>query len=775
MTRIFVGIGEFSVRFRWLVVAAWIVVTIVSVKAFPGLNSITQSGNSGFLPDSAPSIQAAKLATPFQNTKYASATLIAARSDGALTTADEAAIDQVETTIRGLTNVKVVRDLGISKDGAARQAIIQADVPARGGATADTLVATIRTDLKNANAPSGLTLNLTGQLARTIDNAANSKSSQGQTTRYTYLFIIVLLLLVFRAPLAPLVTLIPAGLVLALSGPVITGAANRLNVNVSSITQVILIVLVLGAGTDYALFLIYRVREELRRGLTPHDAVIRSVSTVGETITFSAFTVIAALVSLVIAQFGLYQSLGPALAIGIFLMLIAGLTILPALLAIFGRAVFWPTSTAKVDVEPVGLWGRLTSGLIQRPVLTLVIGVVFFSGLAFGTVNTSTSGFGDVGSGPAGADSTIGTSVLSKHYPTSTGNLTQAFFHFPQSVWDNPTVLTQAQQQLSSIAAVKTVLGPLTPNGITLTADQLVQLHNALPPPQQLPPVEPASLQAQLPVLVYNAYRGTAQYISSDNQTIAFAVILKDGSSSTAALAAIPALRSDVSHAASTAGADKSGIYGINEFSYDVNQISSSDLSHIIPLVALLIAILLAIVMRSLTAPLYLVASVILSYFAALGFVALIFVHIGKQDGVNFVLPFLMFVFLMALGSDYNILVMTRIREEAQTKPLRIAVQYAVSITGNTVTTAGIILAGTFAILGFAAGNGPGSAQIQQIGYGIAAGVLMDTFLVRTLLVPSIVILLGRWNWWPSPLFHKEASSSVTTSDFPVTPSIAEE
>ncbi|EQD36236.1 MMPL domain protein [mine drainage metagenome] len=186
-------------------------------------------------------------------------------------------------------------------------------------------------------------------------------------------------------------------------------------------------------------------------------------------------------------------------------------------------------------------------------------------------------------------------------------------------------------------------------------------------------------------------------------------------------------------------------------FAYDVQSLSTSDLIHIIPLVAILIALLLAVVMRSLVAPLYLVVSVVLSYLAALGLVAVIFVHLLGQNGINFILPFLMFVFLMALGSDYNILMMTRIREEVQQMPLRQAVRRAVGMTGTTVSTAGLVLGGTFAVLALA-GGGSGGSQIQQIGFGIAAGVFMDTFLIRTLVVPSFVVLLGRWNWWPSKL-----------------------
>ena len=756
MQQIFRGIGNFSVRFRWVILVAWVIITLASVRFFPGLSSVTQSSNSVFLPANSPSSKALQLAAPFQNSQYAALTLIAATNSGRLTAADQADIDQVEAWIRTLPHVKEVLDTGVSPDGAARQAEIQAAVPPMGGGTADQLVSTIRTHLQSEGHSSGLQMHLTGQLALSIDNTASLNTSQGQTSAFTVVFIIVFLLLVFRAPLAPVITLLPAGLVVLLANPVITGAANHLHLSVSTITPLLLIVLILGAGTDYALFLIYRVREELRNGLTPPDAVRRAVSTVGETITFSAFTVMAALLSLAAAQFGIYQSLGPSLAIGIFLMLLAGLTLLPALLAIFGRAVFWPTSTQRVDTQPVGVWGRLTGGLVQRPALTLLLGVILFGGLALGTLNSPTAGLGAINQGPTGADSTLGSALIAKHYPAPAGILTEVYFAYGQPVWQSPERLATAQQKLGAIQGVKFVLGPLTPNGIPLTVAQLTHLHQVLGAPQALPAEEPAQFQATVPPLLYNAYRGTAQYISADGRTIQLVTILKQYSGGTAG---VPALRQAVTRAGQAAGASQAGIFGIDELAYDVGQVTTSDLHHIIPLVALLIAILLALVLRSLVAPLYLVASVVLSYLAAVGLVSIVFVDLGGQNGIQFVLPFLMFVFLMALGSDYNILVMTRIREEAQTKPLREAVRHAVSITGITVTTAGLVLAGTFAVLGFAAGGSQSAAQIQQIGFGIAAGILMDTFLVRTLLVPATVVLLGKWNWWPSPLFTKALSS----------------
>jgi putative drug exporter of the RND superfamily len=189
------------------------------------------------------------------------------------------------------------------------------------------------------------------------------------------------------------------------------------------------------------------------------------------------------------------------------------------------------------------------------------------------------------------------------------------------------------------------------------------------------------------------------------------------------------------------------GVAGEAPAAYDVSQISTNDLSRIVPLVLLIIALLLTVLLRSLVAPLYLIFSVGLSYLASLGLAIIVFIGIAGNSGLNFVLPFFMFIFLMALGSDYNILVMTRIREEARTLPLPDAVRRAISATGSTVTSAGLVLAGTFAVLTVA-----GNAQTQEIGLGLAAGIMLDTFFVRTLLIPSAVVLIGRWNWWPSSM-----------------------
>ena len=764
MNRIFALIGVASVRFRFLIVVAWIVITIVAVKTLPSLNSVAKDTTSGFLPANVASIKASNMASPFIDVSLGTANLIAVR-DGGLTPADNTAIDALESRIKTLDTVKVVVDLGISGDGAARQILIEAQVAqfTGGGGPVD-LVAAIRSAATKA-APAGLQTHLTGEIPDLVDNASASGASQDRTQTFSLLFIIVLLVLAYRALLAPFVTLIPAVIVLVLSGPVIAQAASA-GIQVSSITEFMLIVLILGAGTDYGVFLVFRVREELRHGLSGPDAVIRSVTRVGESITFSAFTVIAALSSVALAEFGLYQSMGPALAIGIALMLGAGLTLLPALLALFGRWVFWPSDVVHRKVQRVGFWDRVGIIATRRPALTLILGAILFGGMASTLLVTGTSGFGTVAASAKGTDSAAGADALNAHFPSSKVVRTLVLFQFARPVWEDPAKLATAQAGLSALPQFKSVVGPLNPNGIPLTTDQLTQLHTALGPPLSLPPV---STTSAVPKDQYNAYRAEGQLISPDGLTVEYSAEVGGGdSSSPAALDTVPGLREEVNAVGASAGATATGLLGNLEFSYDIRAISASDLQRIIPIVAILIAILLAVVMRSAIAPLYLVASVVVSYLGALGLTGIIFVHLGGQAGLNFVLPFLMFVFLMALGSDYNILVMSRIREEAHHLPLRDAVAKAIGRTGSTVTTAGVILGGSFAVLAIAVGGTAGAEQIQQIGYGIAAGVLMDTFFVRSLLVPSVVVLLGRWNWWPTSLgIDKPASDPVVGTSNP--------
>jgi RND superfamily putative drug exporter len=746
---IFGGIGAFAVKFRWVVIAAWLIAAFAVPHFLPSLNSVTQGNNSAFLPASAPSEQAAQLAAPFGSTNLIPVPVVAAVSQGTLSTADGAWLASLQHNLGSVPTVVAVHDLGRSADQQAEQLQVLSNVGGGDQAGQTTLIDDLRKQITKSLPPAGLQVHLAGDIAINVDQQAKSGTTGNQVELLSALFILVLLLLIFRSLLAPLITLIPAFLAVAISGPLV-GEAAHAGLKVSQLAQLLLIVLVLGAGTDYGLFLVFRVREQLREGADPKDAVRTALTRVGETITFSAATVIAALLSLLVATFQIYSQLGIPLAIGIGTMLLAGLTLLPALLAVFGRAAFWPSKT-RAGTGKLGLWGRVATRIVRRPAVPLTIGVVVFGALAIAVTAYEPGGFGGSISAPAGTDSAAGTTLLSKHFPVSSANPTNLVYKLSQPAWNDTGPVAAAASQLTASGLFTGVTGPLNPAGVTLTSAQYSALHAKLGNAAALPPVPSASVG--VPVQAYEAYRATAQYVSPDGKTIQYETGLKAGDpSTTAAMKAVPSIRTEAATVAKTLGASQYGVGGEAPAFYDISAISDSDLLHVFPVAIIVIGLLLCLVMRSLIAPLYLIASVGLSFAAALGLSVVLFIKIGGSSGLTFILPFLMFIFLLALGEDYNILVMSRIREEAHHLPLREAVARAVGATGTTVTSAGLVLAGTFSVFALVGGRGSGGSQIRDVGVGLALGILMDTFIVRTILVPCTVVLLGRWNWWPSEL-----------------------
>jgi RND superfamily putative drug exporter len=745
---VFRGIGSFAVKFRWFVLVAWVIAAVAVPRALPSLSSVTQGNNANFLPASAPSEHALKLAGPLGGSTLTPVPVVAASAQGTLTQAEQAWLQKLQQDLAKVKTVVKVRDLGHSPDGQAAQLQVLSNVSQGADTDVTTLVKGLRSAIARDAPPSGLDVHLAGAVAIQVDQQAKSGSTDSQIQLLSIVFIIGLLLLVFRALLAPLVTLIPAVLAVTISGPLVAEAAHH-GLKVSPLAQILLIVLVLGAGTDYGLFLVFRVRENLRAGQDRKQAVVAAVERVGESITFSAATVIAALLSLLAATFEFYSDLGIPLAIGIGVMLLAGLTLLPALMAIFGRAVFWPSKT-QTGTGKTGVWGRVSSRIVRHPAPTLVTGLVAFGALAFAVTAYSAAGFGGDTTAPAGSDSAAGAKILSAHFPNTSANPTNIIYTLKQPAWNDLETLQAARSQLEASGLFTAVTGPLNPNGATLTPAQLTALHDRLGPPQLLPATPPPG--TNIPAIGYQLYRATALYVSPDGRTVQFLTGLKAGDpSTTAAMNAIPAVRAEAGTVARTIGAADYGVGGLAPAIYDISSISNSDLATVIPIAIAVIGILLALVMRSLVAPLYLIASVGISYLAALGLSVLLFVEIAGDGGLVFFLPFLMFVFLLALGEDYNILVMSRIREEAQRLPLKEAVSHALTATGTTVTSAGLVLGGTFSVFAIV-GAQQGSTQFRDVGAGLALGILMDTFLVRTLLVPSTVVLLGRWNWWPSAM-----------------------
>jgi putative drug exporter of the RND superfamily len=796
--KVFGTIGAVAVRFRWLVLIVWVAGSFAASALLPSLNNVTQNNNSRFLPASAPSEHAAQLAAPFGTAAYVPIPVVAARSGGPLTPADTTALAALPVRLKSVPGVVKVLDAGRSADGHAEQLIV---FSTQGGGNSNfetDLVNGLRAKIAQAGLPPGLQVHLAGDVAAQVDQQKASGNTGNEIQYLSLAFIIILLVLIFRSFTLALVTVIPPLLSFRIAGPLVAEAAAH-GLQVSPIAEFLMIVLVLGAGTDYGLFLVFRVREELRAAqhatggeyypgterlggsllgdfIHPRqpakDAIVRSVTRVGESITFSAATVIVAMLSLLLATFSFYSNLGVPFAIAIGVTLIAALTLLPALLSIrlsllgmkrslfrklFGRSKLIPWNIQGSG--KAGMWGRVAGQIVHRPVPTLLAGILVFGGLAFAVFGYTAAGFGGNTAPPAGTDSAAGQALLTKHFPQSSANPTNPIFKFSTPVWQNPAPLAKATVLLRASGQFTQVSGPLNPAGVTLAPAEFTALHNQLGPAKLLPPVPlPGSPGSKVPAGLYQAYRATANYVSPDGRTVLYDTGLKAGDpSTTTAMNAVPGLRATTTSVARSIGASDSALGGEAPALYDISSISNSDLKRIIPIAILAIGILLALVLRSLVAPLYLIASVGISYLAALGLSVLIFIKIGNSGGLVFFMPFLMFIFLLALGEDYNILMMTRIREEAQRLRLRDAVTRALSATGSTITSAGLVLAGTFFVLTLVAGSGSGGSQIRDIGIGLALGILMDTFLVRTLLVPSTVVLLGRWNWWPSRMSRKAA------------------
>jgi putative drug exporter of the RND superfamily len=746
---LFAAIGRFSVRYRWFAIVFWILVALAATTLLPTLGSVVNNDNTAFLPPSSSSVQAQTLLSPLRSSGPASGLLVAASAQGPLSPIEQASFDRIEHATRHVRYVTGVFPGLISADGESRTANVDfSSAIAGGGKQATTTVQQIRL-LAESLATPGVEVYLTGSLPEYVDQQQAGSRTASRVEIFSALFILILLLLAFRSTLAPFITLAPAALALAIASPIVA-ESTKIGVQISSLLQLLLTALILGAGTDYGLFLIFRYRENLRRGLEPHEAIVSAVERVGESIAFSAATVIAALLTLLLASFGLYRGVGPGLAIGIAFVLLIELTFFPALLAILGRSVFWP-SLPRVGEASGGRWGAIAARVSTKPVVAVVGGVLLCGLLACGLLGYEPSGF-NPGAAISGSNSGDGLAVLEQHFGPSALGTTDVVFQLRNSVWNDPQVLLVAENALFSSAHFSSIDGALDASGIPISPISLGELHQLLGPPQPLPVVEPSNVDVD-PVL-YNAYRSTAQYITSDGRTILYKTSLQAGSpGSTAALQAIPGIRASVAHVASLTGASVSGVAGQAAGAADVAAVSRNDIFRIAPIVLVILTLILALVLRSLFAPIYLVLSVALSYLASLGLTVILFVDLEGQLGINFTLPFFMFVFIMALGEDYNILVMNRIREEAARSPLRVAVADALSVTGTTVTSAGLVLAGTFAVLAITT-----TGQIRQIGTGLAFGILLDTFVVRTLLVPSTAVLLGRWNWWPSEVSPRGAT-----------------
>jgi RND superfamily putative drug exporter len=758
------------IRLRVVIVIAWVIALGAAFALLPGLGSQVNSDLQSFLPANSPSVAATSLAGPVAGiTRHTKITIVAWQPNAALTAADLGAVSRERALAAAVPGVLQASLDTVSPDRQAIEINVTVSGVTHDMALIKSVVKNLEGNFGKAAPPAGLQFHLTGDAATNVANSTSSNKDSQLIALVSIVFIIVLLLVVLRSPIAAIATFLPSAVALLITQRIVAELGAH-GLDVSPITQTLLIVLVLGAGTDYGLFLIYRYREHLREGAEPDEAVALALGRVGLSIIASAATVVLALLTLLLGSFGLYHDLGVPLAIGIGVALLAGLTLLPASLTLLGPLVFPGISSSGEPGTPprVDVWQRISAFTVHHPKRILGAGALVLVALALCSLGYKSASVSRTTTAPAGSDAAIGNALVSAHFPQSVANPSDLVFSYTQPVWQQPETISTAQAVLDSSGLFSTLSGPLDPNGTVLTPQLFGQLHSMLGDPRGLPVAEPANVPVSS--VVYDAYRATADYVSADGTLVRFAAQLRAGNqTSTAAMNATPEVRTTVTTAAARSSATASGVTGQAAALYDVTQAANNDIQTIIPIAILAIALLLGIVLRSLLAPLYLVISIVLSYFAALGGATLLIIDLGGQQGIIFAMPFLMFVFLLALGEDYNILIMTRIREESARLPTREAIVNAAAKTGPTITSAGIILAGTFGVMAIFGGDVLGG-QLRSIGIGLTLGILLDTFVVRALLVPSTAALLGRWNWWPSGMSKRhsvpgQGAPGATASD----------
>ena len=671
-------------RSKYVVLVFWLLVLFAAGPLAGKLQGAEKNDSSAWLPGSAESTQVFNQSAEFQPKDVFPAVVVYERTAG-LTDADQTKVADDVEKYGGLEGVtKVVGPLP-AKDGQALQVLVPINLGTGGWAKAGPAVDHIRA-IADAGG-NGLSAAITGPLGYAADSGNAFKGIDGVLLYGTIIVVVVLLLITYRSPILWLLPVISAGTALMSAEAVIYLLARHAGLTVNAQSAGILTVLVFGASTDYALLLIARYREELRKHADRHEAMREALHRAGPAIIASAATVAIGMLTLYVAQMNSTKSLGPVLAIGVAVGLLAMVTLLPAILVICGRWLFWPVKPRHGSAEPTatGLWARVGGGIARRPRVVWVVTALVLGGLALGLTDLKAEGLTNAQSFTKEVDSVRGEQVLARHFPAGAGS---------------PVV---AIGKASAASGIRDALSGTT--GITDVTDPVV--------------------------------KGDLAYVEGT---------LNDAPDSAAAYATVDRVRAAV-HALPAADAKVGGGSAIN---LDIQRASRHDRNVIIPILLAVVFVILALLLRALVAPLMLIATVVLSFGAALGISAEVFDHIFGWSGADTSFPLFVFVFLVALGIDYNIFLMTRVREEALRYGTRRGALIGLAATGAVITSAGAVLAGTFSVLGTLPLVG-----FAEIGFAVAVGVLLDTIVVRSVLVTALNLDIGRRIWWPSALVRQ--------------------
>ncbi|GGV60067.1 putative membrane protein ActII-3 [Streptomyces longisporoflavus] len=695
-------------RTKWLVVLFWLVVIVAAAPLAQKLTDAQDNQASSWLPGSAESTQVLEISEDFRPEQIP-AIVVYAR-EGGLTPADRVQIakDARELEelrahgIRGAETRGPLFDTRPARDARAAQIFVPIIMDEKGWERIGPAVDSIRERVGGTGeGDDGLAVHVTGPGGTSADFSEAFEGIDSTLLLAAGGVVVVILLITYRSPVLLLVPLLAAVVSLFTAQALIYLLAEHAGLTVNGQSAGILTVLVFGAGTDYALLLVARYREELRRHEDRHEAMQLALHRAGPAVIASGATVVVSMLVLLTADMNSTRGLGPVAAIGVAVALIAMLSLFPALLVVCGRWLFWPLVPHNGSDEPTerGVWARTGRRIARRPRLTWSITAVALAVVALGMTQLRAEGLSNADSFTDKPDSIVGQEVQAEYFDAGSGD---------------PLVIVSNRAQGPRVRAVVARTSGVVPTSVVV------------PPGTK------------------RAYEGQ----------VLFEATTTDASDSEAAKRTVERVR-DAVHAVPRADAQ---VGGNTAAIVDMDRATTHDNKLVIPLVLVVVLLILALLLRALVAPLLLIATVVLSFTAALGISALAFRYVFDYAGEATDFPLFVFVFLVALGIDYNIFLSTRIREEAGRQGTRAGVLTGLAATGAVITSAGLVLAGTFAALGTLP-----MVAFAEIGFAVAIGVLLDTFIVRSVLVTALFLDVGPKVWWPHALSKDPAARTPAT------------
>jgi RND superfamily putative drug exporter len=700
-----------------VVVIGWLAIGGVSGPVFSKISTVQENDNAAFLPQSAESTLASKITVKFSDqAENLLPTLLLAVGDVGLQSNPEAfaKVQAYAASLGSKILPESKKPLSFylvpgaplqvipAQDGKAALINLQLNSEIAGQnindePTLPLIIDFIREDLKKSLGGENIDTHVTGPGGILADLFGAFGSIDTRLLSTTLIVVAIILIIVYRSPILWILPLFTAAIALGFATMIVYYLAKENVIDLNGQTQGILDVLVLGAATDYALLLISRYREELHRHKSHFDAMRVALRGVVEPILASGSTVIAGLMVLLLSDLSSNRGLGPVGSIGIASAMFAALTLLPSLLVLFGRWVFWPKKPRfeTEDERLIGIWATVGKWVDRKPkqiwISTALLLVIF---AAF-SITLKSDGLAQTDAFTTRPDSVIGLEKLGEHFPSGEGTPVE--------------IIVKESDLQPSIAAISKV----------------------------------KNVASVVPVTVFDrATMSSTKDVKVVDGNILLYATLAVPPDSIEAKNSIPAIR-EVAKSVNPANL----VGGQTAIRFDIDQWSLRDNRVIIPIVLLLIALILGVLLRSILAAGLLLLTVVLSFFATLGVCALVFDHIFGFKGTDASFPLFAFVFLVALGIDYNIFLMTRVREEVLKIGTKAGVVRGLTVTGGVITSAGVVLAATFGVLGLLP-----LVFLAELGFAVAFGVLLDTIVVRSLLVPALVRIIGEKIWWPSKL-----------------------